>query len=819
MYHKLSIEETLKALDVNPEDGLSDREVKERKALKEPKADNSSFFKFASGGIALPATYILLIAATVSALFGRFYETILIFAIVLFNILFTAECRHRGKKLINSSINASVTHAIVLRNGAKMKLNSDELVVGDIVTIKPGRVVPADLRLLSSEDLVIDESAIGNSGYVKKNFNAEIFSDVSAERRSNCAFGGTVVLNGRGDGVVIATGMSTELSRIAMATDRPQKDTLKTFSRLNKISRRATVVSVISAAVVFALGRFGQTVFLDAFLYALAFLVTVIPEGIFTAALVAMSAGASELRKNGFSAKDMQAVESLGEIRAFCTELPKLGIAATYTNRRRNVPEDEETVPFIHGLLLCEHRNQSLRAYAESKCDAKEVIRDFPRIGVISGEVATTLHRADEITISYTAGKARDILERCSHIWSYGTIREISKFDKEDIYENINSLEDEGFHLTAIGMRSGDELPCDTELIFIGIAAQTAPGEESENPDTEKLAAAGVRLYLITESDAEKARLGAASLGISYEKIMSGREIDTLSDFELEEITADTFVFFGMNASHKARVVRAIEGRGYAVATTGSRLSDTAAIDASSVGIADIHAKDVVKFAADVITDASSSADCAVALGKNIKLNIKKAVMFLIAANIAELICVLSTAVASMKLPFSPIQLLILNLITDMLLPLAIASGSCGRLRFSKAYSAYTSGILLGILSFAAFLICRVVTKDFFAASGCMFVMLSLGELFLAVEMFCGDKSVFSSALIKRPMLLSSIIFGVLATFAVIYAPGLNEICGAKPIGAEWACLACAVPALILLLSELTFFVKRRIFNGRRNRA
>ncbi len=819
MYHKMTIDETLKALDVNPADGLSDREVKERKSLKEPKSDNSSFVKFASGKVALPATYILLIAAIVSALFGRFYETVLMFVIVLFNLLFTAECRHRGKRLINSSVNASVTHAIVLRNGAKMKVNSDELVVGDIVTIKPGRVVPADLRLLSSEDLIIDESVIGNPGPVKKNFNAEIFSDVSASRRPNCAFSGTIVLNGRGDGVVIATGMSTELSRLAISMDKPKRDTLKTFSRLNKISGLATVVSAISAILVFVLGRLGGTDFLDTFLYALAFLVTVIPEGIFTAALVAMSTGASELRKNGFSAKNMQAVESLGEIKAFCTELPKLDIAATYTNRRRNIPEDEETIPFIHGLLLCEHRNQSLRAYAESKCDAKEVIREFPRIGVSSGKVATTLHRSEGITISYTAGDARDILERSSHIWSYGTIREISKFDKEDIYESINALEDEDFHLTAIGMRSGDELPCDTDLIFVGIAAQTAPDEASENPDTEKLSGAGVRPYLITESDAEKARLGAASLGISYEKMISGREIDSLSDYELEEITADTFVFFGMNASHKARAVKAIEGRGYAVAATGNRMSDTAALDAAAVGIADIHSKDVVKFAADVITDGSSSADCAVTLGKNARLNIKKAVMFLLSANLAEIICVLATAVVSMKLPFSPIQLLILNLTTDLLLPLAIASGSCGRLRFSKAYSAYISGILLGVASFAAFFTCRAVTKDFTAASGCMFVMLSLGELFLAMEMFCGDRSVFSGAFVRKPALLISVIFGILITFAVIYAPGFNTICGAKPIAVEWVGIACAVPAFILVVSELAFLIKRRFLNGRRNRA
>ena len=229
MYHKLSIEETLNAFDVNPETGLSDKEAHHRTSQSVTKSDGSSFFKFAARAISRPVTIILFVSAILYAALGGLIEALLIAAVIILHTVFSAECKRRGERTLDRSVSSSVTHAIVLRNGAKMKLSSDRLVVGDVVTLKPGRVVPADLRLISTENLVIDESALTGRARAEKDCDYQSTSDVRIEFRDNCAFEGTVVLEGRGDGVVIATGMSTEMSRLTLPLDVPERTLLRLF--------------------------------------------------------------------------------------------------------------------------------------------------------------------------------------------------------------------------------------------------------------------------------------------------------------------------------------------------------------------------------------------------------------------------------------------------------------------------------------------------------------------------------------------------------------------------------------------------------------
>ena len=246
MYHKLSIEETIKALDVDLETGFSDKEARARMDQGErSKKGSSSFFKFAVSAIARPVIYLLIIAAAFSAIFGTWLEAVLIIAVIILNVALTAEFARRGVSALESSVNASVTHAIVLRNGAKMKLASDKLVVGDIVTIKPGRVVPADLRLISSQNLIIDETVLTGVARAEKDCERVISGDVPLEMRYNCAFEGTVVLAGRGDGIVISTGMSTEMSRMTLPVDEPEKDESPVFSKIRESSKSSFCLAQI----------------------------------------------------------------------------------------------------------------------------------------------------------------------------------------------------------------------------------------------------------------------------------------------------------------------------------------------------------------------------------------------------------------------------------------------------------------------------------------------------------------------------------------------------------------------------------------------
>ena len=738
MYHKLSIEETLEALDVNPETGLSDKEASLRTNQSE-KQDGSSFYKFAALGIARPVIILLIITATISAIFGDWISTSLIFAVIIIHTVFSAQCKKSGTNELDRTISPSVTHAIVLRNGAKMKLTSDSLVVGDVVTLKPGRVVPADIRLITSENLVIDESSLTGRARVEKDCTIKNSSDVSIERRDNCAFEGTVVISGRGDGVVTATGMSTEMSRLTLPLDIPEKDKAPLFSRTRGISRIITVIFALGCGAVFFISLLHRDNLMTATLTALSLAVAVIPESISTGALTALSRGAELLRGAGFLAKNMQAVERLGEVTVFTTDIPQMGVAATYTNGRIHSPQDEDTIPFIEGLLLCELKNAPLRTFAENKCNAEKVAADFPKIGEFMGEVTTTLHRAGNTTISYTGGDAEEILARSSLIWDFGKIRSLVDSDRNDISDTIRTFAEEGYSITAIGLRSGDDVPCDSNLIFLGIAATNADSEIPTTPDTAALNFSGAAVYLLTESDAEKAKLGASLLSLSSENIICGREVANMQDDELAERLRDTFVFTSLRAQDKVRIINLLKSRGKVVATIGDKMSDVPALDASDIGLADIRAQDAAKGAADVVFDGSTSADYAIHCGKIIRSNIRKVLTYLAAANSAELICILFASLFGFGFALTPLQILLINLITDTLPVMFIARGE-KLYKKSMLRLTYILGAVVGVVSVAAFAILSGVL-ELALAQWVTFAILLVCELALALPIhFVGRK-------------------------------------------------------------------------------
>ncbi|MBQ7118697.1 MAG: HAD family hydrolase [Oscillospiraceae bacterium] len=698
MYHKLTIEETLETLDVNPETGLSDAEAKERVAKVKTSEKSGSFSKYLYEAFARPTIYVLIVASILAVVFGRAGIAASLIGITAIHILLSALYRHMGEKTLDLSVSHSVTHAIVLRNGVKMKIKSDELVVGDVVTLKPGRVIPADLRLISSEELVIDESALTGFARCEKDCNDVIDSDVKAEARTNCAFEGTVVLHGRGDGVVIATGMSTEMSMLTLPLDVPEREASPILRKLRRSSRGLTAFSVIVAIATFFIGFIRKDPLLINVLTCTALIAATVPYGTFSEVLGVLSRGAKKLKNLGFFPKNESDIETLGAVSVFVADMPKIGVVATYTNGRIRTPQDEDTVPFLDGLLLCEFKDPSLRKFASHKCNAEEIMKTFPRTGELSGEVNTTLHRAGKATISYSGGEVWDILNRSVKIWEFGKVRTLTESDREDIDEAIRSLLDEGYSLTAVGMRFGDDSPYDTDLIFLGIAATCAEENITTTINAKELQNSGVKLYLLTEEDAEKARLGAAALSLSSDNLIVGREVERLSDDELAKCLASTSVFAGLRIRDKVRIINILKSRGKTVAAIGDRISDAPVLEAADVGISNIHAKDVAKDASGVLLDGTSSPDEAILCGKVTRANIKKTVTYHLATSITLLLTCFVGVVMGFGFPLSAAQLLLLSLITD-LLPGVVISQSGKIPTKTLHYGIYAFCGVLGVVS------------------------------------------------------------------------------------------------------------------------
>lgn len=702
MYHKLTIEETLKALDVNPETGLSDREARGRAAKESDKNGETSVAKFLRDAAFRPSIYVLLAAVCLAAVFRETAMAFSMLFITVAHIIFSAVYRLRGESALADAVTTSVTHAIVLRNGAKMKLKSDELVVGDVVTIKPGRVIPADIRLISSENLVTDESALTGFNHCEKDCNAVIDSDIDASERVNCAFGGTVVIKGRGDGVVIATGMSTEMSMLTLPLDVPEKNVAPTAKKLQKSSKLISSVILAFALVIFFIGFIRKDGLMLNILTVTALVAATVPYDVHSVVSGILSRGAKTLKRFGFFVKSAADIEALGGVSVLITDIPKMGVAATYTNGKISTPAEEDTVPFLDGLLLCNFKNPSLRKFAESKCDSEKIIMLFPRTGELSGEITTTLHRAGTSTISYSGGEVWDIINRSDRIWDSGKVRTLSPSDREDIDEAVRTLLEEGYSLTALGMRFGDEEPCDTELIFLGIAATCAEEDIETNVNTKELQRAGVRVYLLTEEDAEKARLGAEAISLGCESLICGREVNHLSDEELAKRLSDTFVFAGLRVRDKVRIINILKSRGKTVAAIGDGISDAPVLEAADVGISGVHARDVAKDASGILLDGTTLPEEAVLCGKLTRSNIKKATTYFFATGFALIACIFSGVVLGFGFPVSPTQILLLNFIGDALCVALIAKSERVPAKFSGK-GVYISCILAGIISAAIF--------------------------------------------------------------------------------------------------------------------
>ncbi len=742
LYHKLSIEETLTALDVNPEDGLSYEEAAFRLVKNTKTSKASSFFKFAARGFSRAYTWLLLVAALLSlAVGGGLVSAGLILAIVVINALFSAECKRRGLKTIEGSIRTSVTHAVVLREGAKMRVPSDELVVGDIVSLKPGRVVPADLRLIRTDALIIDETSLTGEGKKLKDATSSSPINTPPERRANCAFEGTVVLGGRGDGVVIATGMSTEMSRLGVPSDTPARDEAPTLSRVRKLSSKITLITSLVCVAIFIVGLIYGEGFLRSFALCIALAVATIPDSIYTSALTALAKGASRLTKNGFSLRSIEAVEALGEVTAYITDIPKLGVSATYTNSRKKSPHEEDTIPFIDGLLLCELDNPSLASYASNLCTPEEVRAAFPKIGELSGEVYTTLHKAGKTTVSYTGGDAFEILKRSDRIWEFGNIRSLTESDREEIISCIRDFEEQGFSTTAIAMRSGDEFPCDSDLVFVGIAATSAKSDRAETPDTAALAELGVRTYLLTSSDAARAKLGATSLRIPDKNILCGRDIERMSDLEICASLSNTFIFAGLSPKDKVRIVRALQNLGHRVSTLGSSLADTALLESADVALTSNRSEDGVKGSCNIIYNGEvTAADKSLLFGRITRGSISRVITYLTAANLSELICVGLSVMFDFGYPMMPFELLIISLVTDIFPALLLALSSRHFIRNRKSLI-YALGAVSGILSAAAYITLSLFPSTQPFASHATCAILIVLELVLVIPTyFSGGK-------------------------------------------------------------------------------
>ena len=875
--HAKEAGEVLAALSVT-EQGLSSAEAEKRaaeygkNALKEAKK-KSLIVKFLEQFKDV-MIIVLLAAAVVSAVIalveGEYSELIdagVILLIVVLNAVIGVVQENKAENAMEALKNMNKAFSKVLRDGEWKHLASEELVPGDIVKLEAGDIVPADMRLLTSASLKIEEAALTGES-VPSEKDAEKVVDVAAPLgdRADMAYSGGTVAYGRGTGVVTHTGMSTEVGKIAtMLTDGSQQ-TSPLQKQLGKTAKLLSILVLAIAAVIFIVQAVKDPDnIMEAFMTAVAIAVAAIPEGLPAVVTIVLAIGVQRMSKRNAIVKNLPSVETLGCCEVICSDktgtltlnqmtvkgyyLPKCGFKTT--DDEREPGSDEEL--FLRAMALCNDTEKTseglvgdptetaLVAYAED-CgfDHRKLTADYVRVDEVpfdSGrKLMTTVNEHEGEREAYVKGAPDMLLPRCTRILVGDEVRAITEKDVEEIKKANSRMAKKALRVLGVAVKTGDltHETLESDLTFVGLVGMIDPPRAEVKDAVRVCIGAGMRPIMITGDHAETAAAIATEIGILREgdKVILGAELDKMSDEEFAATIEEYSVFARVSPENKVRIVTTYQGKGKVVAMTGDGVNDAPSIKRADIGIGmGITGTDVSKGAADLVLTDDNFATIigAVEEGRKIFSNIKKAIQFLLSANIAEVLCLFIATM--MNIPFlTPLMILWINLVTDSLPALSLgmeeAESDVMKKSPRKSNASLFAGrtgvdiIVQGIIQtglvMAAFFI---GTNIFEAMDGARheeamtmaFVSLALIQLFHSFSMRSQDHSILNRKLFANKYINLSFLIGVALTVFIVVVPGVNTAFGTVMInGVEWA-ISIAVAFAVIPCVEIYKLIVRII--------
>lgn len=676
-----------------------------------------------------PLIFILFIAAAISLLLRELGDTAIILAVILVNAVVGVIQEGKAQKALDSLKEMTTPKALLLKNGLPMEVPAADLLPGDTVILDAGRQVPADLRLTEVRSLKIEESALtGESLPVEKDIH-----------KNNHAYMSTNVTYGRGQGVVEAIGMHTEIGKIARLINEAPTETTPLQKRLADLGKVLSLLSLILCALLFFIALMQNRNIPEMLITAISLAVAAVPEGLPAIVTMVLALSVSRMVKVNTIVKKLPSVETLGCVSVVCSD--KTG---TLTQNKMSVTEcftDGTLLPvqslhahthryLLDGFALCNdaslgeenitgmfhaaqynsHTGKTPGLQNASRIgDPTELAlldmaasagiyrplleKQFPRIDEIAFDserkMMTTLHRQGNICISFTKGSPDEILSRCRYIREGGHNVLMTYKHKKAIYDAIRKMSDKALRILALSMRIGDTTPMESDLTFLGLAGMKDPVRPEALEAVRACHNAGVRTVMITGDRIDTACAIAKELSIAEDisQCMTGSMLDALSGEELTCALRQIRVFAQVSPEHKTKIVTALKKDGHIVAMTGDGVNDAPSLKSADVGIAmGITGTDVAKNAADIILtdDNFSTIVKAIEQGRSIYANIKKAVLFLLSSNFGEIITMLAAILAGLCSPLKPSHILWINLITDSLPALALGIDMSDTSHFMK---------------------------------------------------------------------------------------------------------------------------------------
>ena len=730
MYENKNPQETLDAFSTNRETGLTEEEAKARlekfgpNKLKEEKKE--PWYKIFWGNIKDPMTGILAIAAIISLVLAiiamnkpindpghegpeSLADVFIIFGVVLLNATIGTIQEMKAEKALEALKNMSAPTATVRRDGKLRELKAEELVVGDIVILEEGRTVPADLRLLVSHSLKADEASLtGESVPAEKDASITLSEEVGVGDRVNEVFMSTPVVYGRGEGIVIASGMDTQIGQIATMLSSGEVELTPLQKNLAKLSKflgiLTVVITILMLAVKLIWAGVNQNIgtqWSNALLDSVALAVAAIPEGLTAVVTIVLAMGMTKMVKVNTIVRRLASVETLGAVSFICSDKTgtltqnKMTVVGAYVPGHLTIYQefDPETYREIaQGFALCSDAKIEGEVYGDpTEIALVQFAADFgmpksalekkaPRVDELPFDsvrkMMSTQHEIDGKRVGYTKGALDRLLAHVDFIKVDGKIRPITDKDKEDIMAASEAMASQALRVLALSCAQRDQLQ-EENLTFLGLVGMVDPPRPAAKPAVATLAHAGITTVMITGDHKDTAFAIAKELGIAKDKseVMTGEEIDNCSADDLQELVKTKRVFARVSPQNKVAIVKAIKANGFIAAMTGDGVNDAPSLKAADIGIAmGITGTDVAKGAADmVLTDDNfASIEKAVEEGRGIYHNIKKTILFLLSSNIGEVVCMFVAALLGLPSPLIAIHLLWVNLITDSLPAVAL---------------------------------------------------------------------------------------------------------------------------------------------------
>lgn len=804
---------------------------------------------------------ILIIAAIVSGFIGEMESTAVILIVITMNAILGTVQTVKAEQSLASLKKLSGPEAKVLRGGTEIQIPSSQVTVGDIVMLDAGDYIPADGRLTECASLKVDESALtGESLGVEKTIDVINSEEVPLGDRLNMVYSGSFVTYGRGAFVVTGIGMETEVGKIASLLKTTSEKRTPLQINLDQFGQKLSILILVFCAILFGISIFRGDDLVDAFLFAVALAVAAIPEALSSIVTIVLSFGTQKMAKEHAIMRKLQAVEGLGSVSVICSDKTgtltqnKMTVEDYYVDDKCikaaevDVSDPSQSRLLISSMLCNDSKNTDgveigdptetalINLGSKLGLEPEAVRAKYPRESEnpfdSDRKLMATKHTMEGIPTMLIKGAVDVLLDRMTQIQIGDEIRPMTDEDRTRIENQNQKFSREGLRVLAFAYKvvsDEEELTLDDEydLIFIGLIAMMDPPREESKAAVAECKRAGIRPIMITGDHKVTAAAIAKRIGIleNESEACEGAEIDKMSDEELKDFVEGISVYARVSPEHKIRIVRAWQDKGNIVSMTGDGVNDAPALKQADIGVAmGITGSEVSKDAAAMVLTDDNFATIvkAVENGRNIYRNIKNSIQFLLSGNFGAILAVLYASIMALPVPFAPVHLLFINLLTDSLPAIALGLEPGSRdvmdekprpmnesiLTKDFLLKIATEGLSIGATTMAAFLIGYQNGANTMLGMTMAFATLCSARLFHGFNCKSDRPVVFTKRVFNNIYLIGAFLLGLILITAVVMIPGLHNIFKVQTLNINQLLIVYGLAALNIPIIQILKGIK-----------